>query len=189
MVGNVDILMGAFSKTFASPGGFVTCNDLGLKFALRSSCGPSTFTNAMTPIQAAVIDAALTIVDSPEGDERRIRLMGNATHLRDGLVSAGFTVMGLPSAIVPVILGNASISRLMTRYAAEAGGITNLVEFPAVARNACRWRMQVMADHSDREIRSMLEVAMTARERAIVFERKFGELGAGLSKEDRELVE
>jgi len=171
MVGKVDILMGSFSKTFASPGGFVACNDLGLKFALRSSCGPSTFTNAMTPIQAAVIDAALSIVDSPEGGERRARLLANATLLRDGLATEGFAVMGQPSAIVPVVLGNASISRVMTKYAAEEGGIVNLVEFPAVTRNACRWRMQAMADHTEGDIRSMVEIAVSAREQAEACER------------------
>jgi len=120
----------------------------------------------MPPLQAAVIDAALSIVDSQEGDERRARLLANTTLLRDGLVAEGFSVMGQPSAIVPVVLGNASISRLMTRYAAKEGGIVNLVEFPAVARNACRWRMQVMADHTERHIRSMVEIADSARERA-----------------------
>ena len=171
MVGKVDILMGSFSKTFASPGGFVACNDLGLKFALRSSCGPSTFTNAMTPIQAAVIDAALSIIDSQEGNERRARLLANTRLLRDGLSAEGFTVMGQPSAIVPVVLGNASISRLMTKYAAEQGGIVNLVEFPAVARNACRWRMQVMAEHTDKHDRSMVEIAVSARAQAEARER------------------
>ena len=166
MVGKVDILMGSFSKTFASPGGFVACNDLGIKFALRSSCGPSTFTNAMTPIQAAVIDRALSIIDSPEGDERRARLLANTTMLRDGLAAEGFTVLGQPSAIVPVVLGDASISRLMTKYAAEEGGIVNLVEYPAVARNACRWRLQVMADHAESHVRSMVERAVSARRRA-----------------------
>ncbi|MDU0338660.1 aminotransferase class I/II-fold pyridoxal phosphate-dependent enzyme [Bosea rubneri] len=171
IVGKVDILMGSFSKTFASPGGFVACNDLGLKFALRSSCGPSTFTNAMTPIQAAVSDAALSIIDSQEGNERRARLLANTRLLRDGLSAEGFTVMGQPSAIVPVVLGNASISRPMTKYAAEQGGIVNLVEFPAVARNACRWRMQVMADHTDKHVRSMVEIAVSARAQAEARER------------------
>ncbi len=170
MVGKVDILMGSFSKTFASPGGFVACNEESLKFALRSSCGPSTFTNAMTPIQAAVIDAALSIIDSPEGDERRARLMSNAVLLRDRLAAEDFLVLGQPSAIVPVILGNASVSRLMTRYAAEDGGIVNLVEYPAVARNACRWRMQVMADHAASHIDSMVEIAVSARKRALAHE-------------------
>lgn len=187
MVGKVDILMGSFSKTFASPGGFVACNDLGLKFALRSSCGPSTFTNAMTPIQAAVIDAALSVVESPEGEDRRARLLANATMLRDGLAAEGFTVMGQPSAIVPIVLGNASISRLMTKYAAEEGGIVNLVEFPAVARNASRWRMQVMAAHTEAHIRSMVEVAISAREKAGEHERAMAEYDEARSTQDIEL--
>ncbi|TCT04374.1 glycine C-acetyltransferase [Aquabacter spiritensis] len=178
MVGKVDILMGAFSKTFASPGGFVACNDLGLKFALRSSCGPSTFTNAMTPIQAAVIDAALTIIESAEGKGRRFRLLSNATSLRNRLSDAGFKVMGQPSPIVPVALGNASVSRLMTKYAAEMGGIVNLVEFPAVARNACRWRMQVMADHTDEHIRAMTNIAVRAKDHALAHEEELDRFDA-----------
>jgi glycine C-acetyltransferase len=187
MVGKVDVLMGSFSKTFASPGGFVACNDTGLKFALRSNCGPSTFTNAMTPIQAAVIDAALSVVDSAEGEERRARLQVSATMLRDGLADEGFSVMGQPSAIVPVVLGNASISRLMTRYAAEQGGIVNLVEFPAVARNACRWRMQLMADHTKQHILSMVEIAVSARARAEQHEQAMAEYDEARATQDAEL--
>ncbi|GAU86617.1 8-amino-7-oxononanoate synthase [Bosea sp. BIWAKO-01] len=124
----------------------------------------------MTPIQAAVIDAALSIIDSPEGGERRARLLSNVALLRDRLAAEDFLVLGQPSAIVPVILGNASVSRLMTRYAAEEGGIVNLVEYPAVARNACRWRMQVMADHAENHIDSMVEIAVSARKRALAHE-------------------
>jgi hypothetical protein len=82
IVGGVDVLMGSFSKTFASNGGFVACNNPALKFGLRYNCGPSTFTNAMTPIQAAVVLAALAIVNSNEGAERRRRLLHNSERLR-----------------------------------------------------------------------------------------------------------
>jgi glycine C-acetyltransferase len=142
----------------------------------------------MTPIQAAVIDAALSIVDSPEGDERRARLVANARLLRDKLAVEGFAVMGQPSAIVPVVLGNASISRFMTKYAAEEGGIVNLVEFPAVARNACRWRMQVMADHTESHIRSMVEIAVSARERAVRHETEFVAIEEAASAEISEFA-
>lgn len=162
LVGQPDILMGSFSKTFASVGGFVACNSKGLKFALRSNCGPSTFTNAMTPIQAAVVTAALDVVDSEEGAERRRLLMANILHLREGLRREGFRVMGQPSAIVPVILGDTAISRIMTRHAIETGGIVNLVEHPAVARNMCRWRLQVMADHTPEQIDRFLGIAVAA---------------------------
>jgi glycine C-acetyltransferase len=166
VVGKPDILMGSFSKTFASIGGFVACNNPALKTALRFSCGPCTFTNAMTPLQAAVIRTALQIVDSNEGRARRERLMENAVTLRRHLKEEGFELIGQPSAIVPVVLEGATLSRLATRYAFEQGAIVNLVEYPAVARNDCRWRVQVMASHTPRQLRRFADIAAEARDRA-----------------------
>lgn len=166
LVGKVDILVGAFSKSFASMGGFVATNNKGFRFGLRGQCGPSTFTNAMSPVQAASILAAIDIVDGEEGKVRRDRLMHNSLRLRAGLEEAGFEVLGKPSAVVPMLIGDVLLARLMTRYAVEFGGIVNLVEHPAVARNACRWRLQVMADHTDEQIDAMVEIAEKAREMA-----------------------
>lgn len=166
MVGRPDVLMGSFSKSFASNGGFVASRHPALKQALRSSCGPLTFSNGLSPVQAAIVLAALEIVTSPEGAERRHRLLANVHRLREGLKEQGFTVLGEPSAIVPVILGDASISRLATRHAFEAGALVNLVEHPAVSLNTCRWRLQVMADHSAAEIDEMIRIAIDARAKA-----------------------
>jgi glycine C-acetyltransferase len=166
LIGKVDVLVGAFSKSFASMGGFVATNNKGFRFALRGQCGPSTFTNAMSPIQAATILGSINIVDSEEGAERRRKLMDNSLRLRAGLEEAGFEVLGKPSAVVPMLIGDILLARLMTRYAVELGGIVNLVEHPAVARNACRWRLQVMADHTEAQIDAMVEIAIKSREMA-----------------------
>lgn len=166
LVGKVDILVGAFSKSFASMGGFVATNNKGFRFGLRGQCGPSTFTNAMSPVQAATILAAIDIVEGEEGKVRRERLMHNSLRLRAGLEEAGFEVLGKPSAVVPMLIGDVLLARLMTRYAVDFGGVVNLVEHPAVARNACRWRLQVMADHTDEQIDAMVEIAEKAREMA-----------------------
>ncbi|MCB1447510.1 MAG: aminotransferase class I/II-fold pyridoxal phosphate-dependent enzyme [Rhizobiaceae bacterium] len=166
IVGKVDVLVGAFSKSFASMGGFVATNSKGFRFGLRGQCGPSTFTNAMSPVQAATVLAALDLIESEEGKARRERLMHNSLRLRAGLEEAGFEVLGKPSAVVPMLIGDILLARLMTRYAVEFGGIVNLVEHPAVARNACRWRLQVMADHTDEQIDAMIEIAEKAREMA-----------------------
>lgn len=166
IVGGVDILVGAFSKSFASMGGFVATNSRGLRFGLRGQCGPSTFTNAMSPIQAATVLAALDVIESDEGAERRQKLLRNSERLRAGLEEEGFEVLGKPSAVVPMLIGDILLARLMTRYAVEMGGIVNLVEHPAVARNACRWRLQVMADHTEAQIDEMIEIAVRSRDLA-----------------------
>ncbi|MDW9478937.1 aminotransferase class I/II-fold pyridoxal phosphate-dependent enzyme [Sinorhizobium meliloti] len=167
ILGEVDVLVGSFSKTFASTGGFVATNSRGLRFGLRGGCGPSTFTNAMTPIQSAVVLAALGVVESPEGDERRKRVLRNAETLRSGMAEAGFRIIGRASPIVPVPLGDAHLARSMTKFAIEMGGIVNLVEHPAVPANKCRWRLQVMADHDDRQIADFVQIARKARELAL----------------------
>lgn len=163
-IGKLDIVMGSFSKTFASNGGFVATNHPALKLALRYNCGPLTFTNSISPIQAAVVLACFDIIESAEGIERRDRLMENVLHMRSLLVAEGFKVLGQPSAIVPTVLGNNAVSRTMTGYILEAGGLVNLVEYPAVSKNGCRWRLQVMADHTRADIERFVELAVAARQ-------------------------
>ncbi len=166
LTGQIDVLMGSFSKTFASNGGYVACNHPALKLALRSSCGPLTFSNALSPVQCAIVLKALDIVQSQEGHERRERLHRNTCLLRAGLKNAGFNILGEPSPIVPAILGSSAICRLATRYALEGGALVNMAEHPAVPMNACRWRLQVMADHSEVQIGRMVDVAIAARAQA-----------------------
>ena len=164
MVGQVDLVIGAFSKSFASNGGFVAGRVRGLHQALIAFAGPLTFSNALSPVQAAVVNAALDIIRAPEGARRRARLMENAQHLRGGMAACGFGVLGQPSAIVPVAIGETRVARQMTRAALSFGGLVNLVEHPAVARNQSRWRLQVMADHTHEQISRFVAIAAAARE-------------------------
>lgn len=164
MLGEVDIVIGAFSKTFASNGGFAAYRAPGLKLALRSFANPLTFSNALSPVQAATVLAAIDIIRSAEGAQRRRRLMVNVQRLRGGLEARAFTVLGQPSAIVPVDLGSLAQARLMTRAALAGGALVNLVEHPAVSRRSGRWRLQVMADHTAEHVDRMVEVAVQARE-------------------------
>lgn len=156
MLGRVDVVMGSFSKTFASNGGFVATNHPALKLALRYNCGPLTFTNALSPVQAACVHAALDIVQSAEGRERRERVMRSSQQLRAGLTTLGVEVLGEASAIVPAVLGSVADARLLTRAMQQEGFLVNLVEFPAVSRSASRWRLQVMADHTPAQIEAFL---------------------------------
>lgn len=166
MIGKVDVLMGSFSKTFASNGGFVATNATELKLGLKYLCGPNTFSNAMSPASAALVHKCFDIVESPEGKMLREKLLDNSKLLRSKLAEHDFEVIGEPSAIVPVVLGVNSVSRLATKYALEHGGVVNLIEYPAVARGTSRWRLQVMAEHTNEQICEFVEIAVDAREYA-----------------------
>jgi glycine C-acetyltransferase len=50
----------------------------------------------------------------------------------------------------------------------EGGALVNLVEFPAVSRNTCRYRLQVMADHTEADIEEFCDILYAAREKANV---------------------
>jgi glycine C-acetyltransferase len=166
LLGEIDIVMGSFSKTFASNGGFVATNARGIKLAFRSFSNPLTFSNALSPVQAATVNAAIDIIRSREGAERRRRLMQNTIRLREGLAARAFQVLGQPSAIVPVWLGPVAQARRMTRTALSMGALVNLVEHPAVSRQNSRWRLQVMADHTPDQIDRLIAIAVAARETA-----------------------
>jgi 7-keto-8-aminopelargonate synthetase-like enzyme len=152
MMGKVDLVMGSFSKTFASNGGFVATKHRRVTEYLRYYSSPNTFSNALSPIQAAIVLKAFDIVDSAEGAELRRACMANVLRLRARLTDAGFDVYGEPSPIVCVKMGNEGIARLVSRQLHRKGLVANLVEYPAVAKGQARFRLQVMANHSEADI-------------------------------------
>lgn len=145
---HADVVMGSFSKTFASNGGFVASRSKAVKEYLRYFSPPATFSNALSPVQAAIVRCALGIVISAEGDALRTAVMGNVLALRSGLVGAGFDVYGGPSPIVAVKIGDEALTRIVGRHLARIGVVANMVEYPAVGRNQARFRLQVMAKHT-----------------------------------------
>jgi 7-keto-8-aminopelargonate synthetase-like enzyme len=168
MIGKVDVVMGSFSKTFASNGGFVATPSRGVQQYLRYFSTPTTFSNALSPIQAAVALKALEIVDSQEGCERREALMHNILSLRARLTVAGMEVYGDPSAIVAVKMGTEALARLVSRQLSHRGLVANLVEFPAVPKGAARFRLQVMAKHDEEQIAAAADTLRSALQAAKV---------------------
>jgi 7-keto-8-aminopelargonate synthetase-like enzyme len=162
MLGKVDIVMGSFSKTFASNGGFVATRSRGVQQYLRYFSTPGTFSNALSPIQAAVALKAFEIIESAEGAERRRSLMRNIVSLREKLTADGMEVYGDPSAIVAVKMGTEALARLVSRELAQTGLVANLVEFPAVPRGQARFRLQVMADHTEAQIAAAASLLQAA---------------------------
>ena len=157
MLGKVDLVMGSFSKTFGSNGGFVATNSRAVKEYLRFYSPSCTFSNALSPVQVAGVTKALDIVQSNEGMQLRQQLMNNILSLRSKLSEGGMEYYGDPSAIVAVKTGDEALARMTARTLPEHGLIANLVEFPAVGRGLARFRLQVMAGHTPSEIAAAAE--------------------------------
>lgn len=152
MVSKVDVVMGSFSKTFASNGGFVAARGRSVKEYMRYFSSPNTFSNALSPASAAIVSKAFDIVSSDEGAQLRSQLMTNINMLRSLLTGCGLEVYGDPSAITCVKMGTEALARLVSRRLPSMGMLANLVEFPAVPKGQARFRLQVMAKHSTHDI-------------------------------------
>jgi 7-keto-8-aminopelargonate synthetase-like enzyme len=166
MLGKVDVVMGSFSKTFASNGGFVATNARAVKEYLKYYASPCTFSNALSPSQAAIVLKAFEIVDSQEGAALRQSLMNNIRFLRELLHGTSFETYGDPSPIVCVKMGSEGLARLVARRLPDIGLLANLVEFPAVPKGQARFRMQVMAGHTSRDIIDSVHRLGVARDQA-----------------------
>ncbi len=157
MLGKIDLVMGSFSKTFASNGGFVSCNSPAVKQYLKFYGCSATFSNALSPVQAATVTKAFEIVQSEKGHELRWMLMKRIQQLRGALKDAGLEVLGDPSPIVPAVVGDEALARRVSRRLPELGVVANLVEYPAVAKGNARFRFQVMPTHTCQHVHDLAE--------------------------------
>lgn len=162
MLGKVDIVMGSFSKTFGSNGGFVASNSVAVKQYLKFYGCTATFSNALSPVQAATVTKAFEIVKSDRGSQLRSLLMQRIEQMRSALTGAGLQYMGNPSPIVPVRVGDEALARLVSRRLPALEIIANLVEFPAVAKGDARLRLQMMPTHSVENVKTLAARLRTA---------------------------
>jgi 7-keto-8-aminopelargonate synthetase-like enzyme len=157
MLGKIDIVMGSFSKTFASNGGFVSCNSPAVRQYLKFYGCSATFSNTLSPVQAATVTKAFEIVSSERGRRLREQMMERAMILREMLDLEGLQLLGIPSAIVPVVVGDEAVARVVSRQLPAVGCVANMVEYPAVAKGNARFRLQVMPGHTRQNIADFVE--------------------------------
>lgn len=178
MVGAADVIIGSFSKTFASNGGFIAVKDRSVAEYLKYYSATQTFSNALSPVQAAVVTTAVEIVRSEEGKRRRRALMDNILYMRSEMNKVGLEALGDPSAIVPVRVGAEGLARIASRELASLGAIANLVEYPAVPQGGARFRVQVMADHTREDVNLLVKLMQQAMRSADLEYRSYREAEA-----------
>ena len=151
----VDIIVGTFSKSLASIGGFAAGSESVMHF-LKHHSRPLIFTAALPPANTAGVLAALDILQREP--ERRECLWNNTRRLQHGLRSLGFDIGPTRTPIVPVLIGPLEKTFLFWRKLFEAGVFTNPVVPPAVPPSLCRLRTSLMATHTAQQIDHALEV-------------------------------
>jgi len=174
-----DVIIGSFSKTFASNGGFIAVRTKSVAEYLKYYSATQTFSNALSPVQAATVLTAMEIVRSDEGRQRRRSLMDNILYMRREMDKVGLEALGDPSPIVPVRVGAEGLARIAARELASLGAIANLVEYPAVPQGGARFRVQVMADHSRADVDQLVKLMVQAMRTADIEFRSYRETDGG----------
>lgn len=152
--GRIDVLLGSFAKTFGAGGGFAAFRDPGLKATLTQA---HPHTTVLSPVNAAVILAALEIIAAPEGHRRRRNLHGLSLRLRNHLMADGIRPLGKASPFVPILLPwLTALPR--TALLESAGPRVALLQAPNVPLHAPRWRIQLTAAHSTGDIDDLAEL-------------------------------
>ncbi|MDD5361544.1 MAG: pyridoxal phosphate-dependent aminotransferase family protein [Ignavibacteria bacterium] len=151
----VDLIMGTFSKTLASLGGFVVGEERVINF-LKHHSAALIFSASPTPSSVAAAIAALKILIAEP--ERVDKLRRNAKKMRDGLKGLGFNVLDGITPVVPVILGDDVKVFHFWRKLFDNGVFVNAFVPPGVPQNLSMLRTSYMETHEDKHLDKILEV-------------------------------
>lgn len=145
----VHLIMGTFSKSLASLGGFIASDAATIDY-LKHNSRPLIFSASMSPANAAAVKAALDIMLSEP--ERIARLWQNTRRMKEGLLSLGFNIGQSETPILPVHCGGLMLAFKFCKRLDEEGVFVNPVVSPAVPPGQELIRISLMATHTDRQI-------------------------------------
>lgn len=151
---DVDLIMGTFSKSFASLGGFIAC-DKEITNYLRHHSRSYIFTASITPASTAAVNAALDIMESEP--ERQQHLWDLTHYALEGFKNLGCEIGHTETPIIPLYIRDNNLTFTITHDLFEEGIFVNPVVSPAVAPNDTLIRFSLMATHTKEQLDYALE--------------------------------
>jgi len=151
----VDLIMGTFSKSFASLGGVIV-GDAPVVDYIKHHARSLIFSASMPPSNAAAVAASLQVMkDEPE---RITRLLQIADYMRQGYRTLGFDTGKSETPIIPIFIGDENKTLVFWRSLFEAGVYVNPVLPPAAPSDQTLLRTSYMATHTDDQLNRVLEI-------------------------------
>ena len=152
-----DLLIVTFGKAFGVSGAAVLCSEALADYLLQFA-RHLIYSTAMPPAQAVALSAALAVIRSDEGQQRRETLAGHIADFRRGMSHYPGELTDSGSAIQPLIVGdNARALRLAARLR-EEGCWATAIRPPTVPVGSARLRLTLTAAHESADIARLLEV-------------------------------
>ena len=157
----VDLIMGTFSKSFASLGGFIAADKEVINY-IKHNSRTLIFSASMTPSSAATVLAAIDIM---ENEPERIQHLWDITNFAlEGFRNAGFDTGKSETPIIPLFIRDDIKALQLTQVLLADGIFVNPVVSPAVPKEDSLIRYSLMATHTKKQVEISLEkITLAAR--------------------------
>lgn len=149
----VDLIMGTFSKSLVSIGGFVVGEKKVVNY-IKHTARSLIFSAASTPASVAAVLAALEIIETEP--ERRERLWQITHFMKNSFQKMGYNTGTSQTPIIPIHIGDDDLAFALWKGIREEGIFTTPVIYPAVPQGQALVRTSYSANHTDEELHQVL---------------------------------
>ncbi len=150
-----DILMGTFSKSLASQGGFIAASTDVIDW-IKHKGKTFMFSAALAPAAtAAALEALKILIKTPELVKE---VNDKAAFLKKGFDDIGFDTMGSKTCVIPILIGDDKLALKLSSDLIKRGVFVTPVVFPAVPKGQALIRCSVMATHTKNELQKAVEI-------------------------------
>ena len=149
----VDLIMGTYSKSLASIGGFISGSSEVIHY-IKHFARSLIFSASPPPASVAAVSAALDIIEAEP--ERIARLWCNTRRMMEGLRGMGYETGPTETPIIPVMVGDNETAFRMILMLQEEGVFANVAVSPAVPNGKALIRTSYMATHTDEHLDAVL---------------------------------
>lgn len=149
----VDIIMGTFSKSFASLGGFIAADEVVIHY-IKHHSRALIFSASMPPAAVAAVIASLEVMQKEP--ERREKLWANTKKMREGFTQLGFDTGNSQTPIIPIVIGEDVKTFYFWKALFDNGIFANPAIAPAVPPGRSIIRTSYMATHTEEQLDRVL---------------------------------
>lgn len=150
---DVDLIMGTFSKSLASVGGFIAGSEDIIHY-IKHHARSLIFSASISPANAATALAALQVMHEEPERVKRVNEIGD--YMRTKYKELGFKIGNSESPIIPIFVGDDRRVAFIWKALFEAGVYVNMVVSPAVPEGKQLLRTSYMAIHTDEQLAKVL---------------------------------
>lgn len=152
-----ELLIVTFGKGFGVSGAAILCSESVADYLLQFA-RHLIYSTSMPPAQAQALSAALAVIRSPEGADRREKLAALIQRFRSGVKASDFTLANSHSAIQPLIVGDNARALRLADTLREQGCWVSAIRPPTVPAGTARLRLTLTQAHEAQDIDRLLEV-------------------------------